>query len=81
MLHPAAAAPAFRVAEALRGQGFRVAADWAPGSLKSRLKRADKAGAARVLMLGRDELDSRAATLRDLASHEQSAFDLAPYLS
>ena len=80
VLHPAAAAPAFKLAEALRGQGFKVAADWAPGSLKSRLKRADKAGAARVLMLGEDEMASGRAPVRDMASHEQSLFDLAPYL-
>jgi histidyl-tRNA synthetase len=80
VLHPEAALPAFKLAEALRGRGFRVAADWAPGSLKSRLKRADKRGAARVIMLGGDELARGQATVRDLASHEQSPFDIKPYI-
>ena len=80
VLHPAAVIPAFKLAEDLRGQGLRVAADWAPGSLKSRLKKADKLGASRVFMLGEDEMARGQATVRDLASHEQSFFDLNPYL-
>jgi histidyl-tRNA synthetase len=81
VLHPAALVPAFKLAEDLRGQGLRVAADWEPGSLKSRLKRADKLGAARVFMLGEDEMARGQATVRDLASHEQTSFDLSPYLT
>jgi histidyl-tRNA synthetase len=81
VLSPAAMLPAFKLAEDLRGQGLRVAADWAPGSLKSRLKRADKLGAARVFMLGEEEITRGQATVRDLATHEQSLFDLAPYLT
>jgi len=81
VLHPSAVVPAFRLAEDLRSQGLKVAADWAPGSLKSRLKRADKLGAARVFMLGEDEIAGRQATVRDLTSHEQNLFDLAPYLN
>jgi histidyl-tRNA synthetase len=81
VLHPVAVVPAFKLAEDLRSHGFKVAADWAPGSLKSRLKRADKLGAARVFMLGEDEIAGRRATVRDMASHEQSLFDLMPYLN
>ena len=81
VLHPTALVPAFKLAENLRGQGLRVAADWVPGSLKSRLKRADKLGAARVFMLGEDEIAARQATVRDMSSHEQSLFDLTPYLT
>ena len=80
LIHPSALLPAFKLAESLRGQGLRVAADWTPGSLKSRLKKADKLGAARVFMLGEDELARGQATVRDLASHEQGLFDLTPYL-
>lgn len=76
-----ATAPAFRLAASLRGQGRCVAADWEPGSLKSRLKRADRAGAARLIMLGADEMATRRATVRDLVTHEQRALDLAPYLT
>lgn len=69
---------AFRLAARLRGQGFSVAADWQAGSLKSRLKRADKAQAAKVIMLGEDELARGRALVRDLSSHEQSEMELQP---
>ncbi len=80
VLHAEALDPAFRLAESLRAKGLRVAADWSAGSLKSRLKRADKAGAAKVVMIGEDELRKKEATVRDLASHEQAPLDLTPYL-
>jgi len=80
LLHESARHTAFKLAENLRSQGLRVAADWQPGSLKSRLKRADKSGAARVIMLGQDELTQKEATVRDLKSHEQTGFDLTPFL-
>jgi histidyl-tRNA synthetase len=81
LLSPAARNAAFRLAEDLRKQGLAVAADWESGSLKSRLKRADKAGAHKVIMLGEDELSRGEAVVRDLDSHEQSALDLKPYLA
>ena len=80
LLHPSAKDPAFRLAEDLRKQGHSVAADWEAGSLKSRLKRADRAGAAKVIMLGEDELSKKEAVVRDMVSHEQSALDLTPYI-
>ena len=79
LLHDEAIKPAFKLAEGLRKQGFRVAADWSAGSLKSRLKRADKSGAAQVIMIGEDELAKKEALVRNLGTHEQSTLDLAPY--
>lgn len=81
LLHESALPAAFKLVENLRSQGLRVAADWKPGSLKSRLKRADKSGAAKVIMLGQDELAQKEAKVRDLKSHEQTGFDLTPFLS
>lgn len=69
----AAAPAAFKLAQKLRAEGSAVAGDWAPGSLKSRLKRADKSGAAKAVIIGEDELASGQALVRDLASHEQTA--------
>jgi len=80
VLHQSALAPAFRLAQALRGQGLKIAADWQPGSLKSRLKRADKANAAKVIMLGEDEINKAEALVRDMATKEQSPLDLKPYM-
>lgn len=80
VLHESALTPAFRLAEGLRNQGLKVAADWRPGSLKSRMKKADKSGAANVIMLGEDEIIKKQALVRDMASHEQTDFDLSDYL-
>jgi histidyl-tRNA synthetase len=76
VLCPEAAGAALRLVRFLRDKGFAVAADWAPGSLKSRLKRADKSGASKIVMLGQDELSRNAATVRDLKTGEQSALPL-----
>jgi len=80
VLHQAAQIPAFRLAEDLRGQGLKVAADWQPGSLKSRLKRADKAGASKVIMLGEDEIAKAEGLVRDMSTKEQSPLDLKAYI-
>jgi histidyl-tRNA synthetase len=79
ILCPEAAPAAFRLVQELRGRGLSVAADWEPGGLKSRLRRADKAGAAKIIMLGPDELAAGAATVRDLATGGQISLPLADY--
>jgi histidyl-tRNA synthetase len=76
VLCPEAAGPALRLVQRLRDRGLSVAADWEPGGLKSRLRRADKAGAAKIAMLGPDELSAGAATIRDLATGEQTSLPL-----
>lgn len=76
-LCPEALEPGFILARNLRARGRTVAADWESGSLKSRLKRADKLGARRVIMLGEDELARQMATVRDLAAKEQLEVSLA----
>ncbi|MDR0622416.1 MAG: histidine--tRNA ligase [Deltaproteobacteria bacterium] len=76
ILAPEALGPAFALAQALRARGLRVAADWEAGGLKSRLKRADKARAAKAVMLGPDELASGLATVRDLTTKEQTRLAL-----
>jgi histidyl-tRNA synthetase len=76
ILSPEALGPAFDLVQSLRARGLRVAADWEPGGLKSRLKRADKAQAAKVIMIGQDELASGSVIVRDLATKEQSRLEL-----
>jgi histidyl-tRNA synthetase len=77
ILDPAALGPAFRLTGALRARGFTVAADWEAGSLKSRLRRADKIAAKKVIMLGADEIASGQATVRDLLTKEQASAPFA----
>jgi len=67
---PAAEAPAKRLAQRLRRQGFAVEHAYR-GSLGRRLKRADRADAACAVLLGEDELGRGVATVRDLDSGEQ----------
>lgn len=49
-----------------------VEMDYTPGSLKSRMRRADKLGAAEVLILGPAELANRQALLRHMAGGDQA---------
>lgn len=79
VLHESAVGTAFRLAEELRSQGFRVAADWQPGSLKSRMKRADKCGAAKVVMIGEDEMARKEAVVCDLSTKVQTQLDLSQF--
>ncbi|MDR1036481.1 MAG: histidine--tRNA ligase [Deltaproteobacteria bacterium] len=80
-LCPEAVPPLFALAGTLRAAGRSVAADWEPGSLKSRLKRADRSAAARCVILGGDELLGGYALVRDLKTGKQfraGLKDLAP---
>jgi histidyl-tRNA synthetase len=75
-LAPETLGPAFRLAHQLRQRGLSVEADWESGSLKSRLKRADRLGAAKVIMLGPDELAKNQVTIRNLTTKEQTTLAL-----
>ncbi len=66
----AAEAEALVLAQRLRRAGLKVDLGYR-GTLKRRLKRADKIGAAAAVLLGEDELARGAATVRDLDSGEQ----------
>ena len=51
--------------------GFSVQTDMMGRSLKAQMKFADKIGAAKVLMIGEDEIASGVGTLRDMKTKEQ----------
>jgi histidyl-tRNA synthetase len=57
----------------LRGAGIAVLMDYDGRGLKSQMKRADKLGARLVLLLGEDELQKRAWTVRDMRSSAQES--------
>lgn len=80
VLHESAVQTAFDLSESLRSQGLRVAADWQPGSLKSRMKRADKSRADKVIMIGEDEMARKEATVRDMNTKVQTSFDLTSFI-
>ena len=64
-------AHAFTLVQQCRDAGFICEMDHQHRSLKSQFKLADKLGAARVAVLGPDELARGQVTLRDMASHEE----------
>jgi histidyl-tRNA synthetase len=61
----------FRLLTRLQRQGIFAEMDYAGKSLKAQLRRADKLGARRVLILGGDELARGVAQLRDMAAGTQ----------
>jgi len=69
---------AFELVQEFRRGGFQVETDYTPGSLKSRMKRADKLGARRVLILGPEELAGKTGILRDMLTKAQQDFPLLP---
>jgi histidyl-tRNA synthetase len=66
----AAELPALRLAEDLRRAGFTVDHGYS-GNVGRRLKRANKVAARIAILLGDDELERDAATVRDLDSGDQ----------
>jgi histidyl-tRNA synthetase len=72
----AAELPALRLAETLRRVGFAIDQGYS-GNVGRRLKRANKIAARAAILLGEDELQNDAATVRDLDSGEQVSVPLA----
>ena len=66
---PEAEPDALRIARRLRAEGVRVELGGGR-SVKSQMRRADKLGAARVLLIGEEELGARRATLRDMRAKQ-----------
>ena len=60
----------------LGAQGIRVEMDFGGKSLKSQMKRADRLGAPRVMILGDNELKEGAAVLRNMKNKEQTSVPL-----
>jgi histidyl-tRNA synthetase len=67
----------FRLLTRLQRQGIYAEMEYAGKSLKAQLRRADKLGAQRVLILGDDELARGIAQLRDMAAASQEEVPLA----
>jgi histidyl-tRNA synthetase len=67
-----AATAAFRVLGELRDAGIAADMDYEGRSAKAQMKTANKLGARFTVLLGEDELAAGAATLRDMASSEQT---------
>ena len=80
---PVSAAEAVVLGEELRSAGFAVLAELADRSVRSALKRADRAEVRWVVLLGEQELAAGTVTVRDLGKGSQETMpreDLANYL-
>jgi histidyl-tRNA synthetase len=71
---------AFAWACDLRKSGFWVETDYGSKGLKAQLRRADRLGASRVLIVGENELASGKALLKDMVRKEQKPVDLEDLL-
>ncbi|HZD42267.1 MAG TPA: histidine--tRNA ligase [Terriglobales bacterium] len=67
---------AFPMVHRLRRNKLAVEIEGEPRSLKSQMRRADKLGAAAVLIIGEDELARERAVLRDMRSKQQREISL-----
>ncbi len=67
----AAQAESLKLASTLRGMGFRTDRTFGGGSMKSQMKRADRAGARFVLVIGENELAKGVVALRDMRESKQ----------
>ena len=67
----------FRLLTRLQRRGVYAEMEYAGKSLKAQLRRADKLGASKVLILGGDELARGVAQLRDMAAGSQDEVPLA----
>lgn len=66
----------YRWCMVLRRKGWWVEIDYGERGLKSQMKRADRLGAQRVLIVGEEELNSGKGILRDMRTRDQTPVDL-----
>ncbi len=67
---------AFQVVRELRQRGVAADLDYMARSLKAQMKAGDRLGAAKVVILGEEELLKKKATVKDMSSGEQSEVEL-----
>jgi len=72
----AASDQAFLLMSALQKSGIRAEMDFLGKSLKAQMRRANKLGAARVLIIGEEELAKGSAQLKDMADGSQQEIRL-----
>jgi histidyl-tRNA synthetase len=75
-----AAAFALPLIHGLKSGGIRVETDYAGGSLKSQMKKADKSGVGYTLIIGEQEMKEGKAVLRNMQTKEQVPVSLTGIL-
>ena len=72
---------AFKLAKNLRNNDLIVTLEYEEKSMKAQMKRADKIGASKVLIIGEDEVRENKVVLKDFASRTQEKYDLNEILN
>ena len=73
--------PAMDLADSLRGMGFSAETDLEDRSLKAQLRSANKIGAAKVLIIGDDELKEGTLQVKDFTTGSQETMDRRSFLN
>lgn len=74
-------APAFKLAKEIRNSDLIVTLEYEEKSMKAQMKRADKIGATKVLILGEDEVKENKVVLKDFASGTQEKYSIDEILN
>ncbi len=72
---------AFRWVQELREKGLWIEQEYASKSLKAQMKRADRLGCKKVLIVGEREIDTGSAIIRDMETKEQTEIPLAEIIA
>lgn len=75
-LGPRASARGLQLVTELRRSGLAAEKDYQDRSLKAQMKQADRVGAAKVLILGEEEMEKGRIVLRDMEKGEQREVEL-----
>jgi len=67
---------AFELIDTLRLKGIRVERDYENSSLKSQLRKADRAGVKYTIIIGEDEINKGRAILRDMPASQQEEIEI-----
>ncbi|WP_178668467.1 histidine--tRNA ligase [uncultured Eubacterium sp.] len=72
---------AIEIAKDMRDEGYSVVYDLNGRSLRAQMKYADKCNAKYNVVIGDNEVDTKTATLKDMATGEQSEISLETFVS
>ena len=73
--------PAFKLAKDIRNAGISIVLEYEEKSMKAQMKRADKLGSTKVLILGEDEVKEGKVVLKDFATGTQEKHDMTELLN
>jgi histidyl-tRNA synthetase len=68
---------AFELVDTLRLKGIRVERDYENSSLKSQLRKADRAGVRYTIIIGEDEINKGRAILRNMPKSQQEEIEIS----